>query len=83
MEGLRIGALVTTREIENSEVVQRHYASLAKSVMVCASVQMRNRATVVGKVCRASPSLDTLAPLISDRASIQPRSWYREDRSRT
>ncbi|WP_137927334.1 xanthine dehydrogenase family protein subunit M [Cupriavidus sp. 2SB] len=69
-EGLRIGALVTTREVETSYAVRRHYASLARAVTDFASIQVRNRATVVGNVCRASPSADSLAPLIADRAEV-------------
>lgn len=69
--GLRIGALTTTRTVETSPVVQQHYASLCRAVTDFASIQVRNRATVVGNVCRASPSADTLAPLIADGASVQ------------
>lgn len=68
--GLRIGALVTTRAVETSGFVQRHYASLAKAVTDFASIQVRHRATVVGNVCRASPSADSIAPLVADRASV-------------
>lgn len=70
VEGLRIGALVTTREVETSDIARRHYTSLARAVTDFASIQVRNRATVVGNVCRASPSADTLAPLIADRAQV-------------
>lgn len=66
--GLVLGALVTTRQVETSPVTQRHYAGLARAVTDFASIQVRNRATVVGNVCRASPSADTLPPLIADRA---------------
>lgn len=69
--GLRIGALTTTRAVETSPVVQRHYASLARATTDFASIQVRNRATVVGNVCRASPSADTLPPLIADGATLQ------------
>lgn len=69
--GLRIGALITTREIETSEIAQRHYASLARASTDFASIQVRNRATVVGNVCRASPSADTLPALIADDAVLQ------------
>lgn len=70
VDGLRIGALVTTREVETSYAVRRHYASLARAVTDFASIQVRNRATVVGNVCRASPSADSLAPLIADGAVV-------------
>ena len=69
--GLRIGALVTTREIETSDFVQQHYAGLLQSVCELGSIQVRNRATVVGNICRASPSADTLPPLIADGAVLK------------
>ncbi len=70
-EGLRIGALVTAREIELSKPVLQHYASLAQSARELGSIQVRNRATIVGNVCRASPSADTLPPLIADGARVE------------
>ena len=69
--GLVLGALVTTRAVETSEVALRHYASLAKAVTDFASIQVRHRATLVGNVCRASPSADTLPPLIADAARLR------------
>jgi len=80
VEGLTIGALTTTRAVETSEVVQRHYAGLHSAVVHFASIQVRHRATVVGNVCRASPSADTLPPLIADQAvlRVQGRQGTRE-----
>ena len=69
-DGLRIGALTTTRAVETSAVVKRHYLSLSQAVVHFASIQVRNRATVIGNVCRASPSADTLPPLIADGALL-------------
>jgi carbon-monoxide dehydrogenase medium subunit len=69
--GLRFGALVTARQIETWPVVQEKYAGLAQAVRELASIQVRNRATVVGNICRASPSADTLPPLIADGAHIR------------
>jgi carbon-monoxide dehydrogenase medium subunit len=69
-EGLRIGALVTAREIEVSAVAQEHYRSLVQAARELGSIQVRNRATIVGNVCRASPSADTLPPLIADGAVV-------------
>ena len=69
--GLRLGALVTTRQVETSPVTLRHYAGLAKAATDFASIQVRHRATVVGNVCRASPSADTLPPLIADGAVLR------------
>jgi carbon-monoxide dehydrogenase medium subunit len=69
-DGLTLGALVTVREVETSALAQRHYPSLARACTDFASIQVRNRATVVGNVCRASPSADTLPPLIADGARV-------------
>ncbi|MFD2183834.1 FAD binding domain-containing protein [Rhodoplanes azumiensis] len=70
-QGLRIGALVTVRAIETSPAVQRLYPALAQAAREIGSIQIRNRATVVGNVCRASPSADTLPPLIACGATIE------------
>lgn len=70
-DGLLLGALVTTRQVETSSITLRHYAGLAKAATDFASIQVRHRATVVGNVCRASPSADTLPPLIADGAVLR------------
>jgi carbon-monoxide dehydrogenase medium subunit len=68
--GLHIGALATAREVEISPIVLEKYASLAQAARELGSIQVRNRATIVGNVCRASPSADTLPPLIADGAQV-------------
>jgi aerobic carbon-monoxide dehydrogenase medium subunit len=70
-DGLRIGALVTAREVETSAIVLKNYASLAQACRELGSIQVRNRATVVGNICRASPSADTLPPLVADGAQVR------------
>ena len=67
-DGLRIGALVTAREIEVNPTVIENYRSLVQAARELGSIQVRNRATIIGNVCRASPSADTLPPLIADGA---------------
>ena len=51
-------------------MVQRHYAGLAQAASEVGSIQVRNRATIAGNICRASPSADTLPSLIADQAVI-------------
>ena len=68
--GLHFGALTTARRIELDASITQHYAGLHQAVRELGSIQVRNRATVVGNICRASPSADTLPPLIADGASI-------------
>lgn len=68
--GLTIGALTTVRAVETSPLVQQRYAGLAQAARELGSIQVRNRATVAGNICRASPSADTPPPLIADDASV-------------
>jgi carbon-monoxide dehydrogenase medium subunit len=68
--GLKFGSLVTAREIEISPDVRRDYRGLAQAASEVGSIQVRNRATIVGNICRASPSADTLPPLIADGAVV-------------
>jgi carbon-monoxide dehydrogenase medium subunit len=68
--GLRIGALATVQSVGTSPAVAQHYAGLAEAAGSLGSVQVRNRATVAGNICRASPSADTLPPLIAGDATV-------------
>ncbi len=65
-DGLHVGALVKVRDLETSPEVRRHYAGLWQAARELGSIQVRCRATLAGNVCRASPSADTLPPLIAD-----------------
>ena len=56
--GLTIGACVTMRQVEVSPVVRAHYPGLAQGAEIVGSVQIRNRATLVGNLCNSSPSAD-------------------------
>lgn len=70
-QGLRIGSTTTVRAVELSPIVREKYAGLAEAARQLGSIQVRNRATVAGNICRASPSADTLPPLIADGATIK------------
>jgi CO/xanthine dehydrogenase FAD-binding subunit len=63
--GLRIGALVRLNQVSALSAVRTHYVALAEAIDAMATVQVRNRGTVVGNVCRASPCADTAAPLVA------------------
>lgn len=68
--GLNFGALVTIGRLERLALVRERYPNLRDALASLGSIQVRNRATVVGNVCRASPSADTIPPLIADGAFI-------------
>jgi carbon-monoxide dehydrogenase medium subunit len=63
--GLRIGPLVTIRDIETSKLARERLPLLWESCHQFASLQIRNTATIGGNICRASPSGETLAPLLA------------------
>jgi len=68
--GLTFGALVTVGRLERLPLVCERYPNLRAALASLGSIQVRNRATVVGNVCRASPSADTIPPLVADGAFI-------------
>jgi carbon-monoxide dehydrogenase medium subunit len=61
---LRIGSLATIRDVEISDLVHHKLPVLWDSSHQFASLQIRNTATIGGNICRASPSGETLAPLL-------------------
>jgi carbon-monoxide dehydrogenase medium subunit len=69
--GLRFGATVTARRLEVAPLIRQKYAGLWAAVRELGSIQIRNRATVVGNICRASPSADTPPPMMADEARTQ------------
>ena len=58
-QGLRAGAAVTMNQLARHPEVQAHYPLLAEAARSVASYQLRNRATLGGNLCNASPCADT------------------------
>lgn len=69
-EGLYIGASVTANEVAESEVVGEKYLALKQAADSLASYQLRNRATLVGNICNASPGADLASPLLVYDAKV-------------
>jgi carbon-monoxide dehydrogenase medium subunit len=57
--GLRIGAAATLNQVAGHPQVQAHYPLLAQAASSVASYPLRNRATLGGNLCNASPAADT------------------------
>lgn len=57
-KGLRIGAKATIADLLAEPEVKRHYPSLWSAAAIFATGQVRNLATVVGNLLRASPAGD-------------------------
>ncbi len=57
-EGLRVGAKATISQVISSSDVKTHYRALWDSAYIFATPQLRNTATVIGNLLRASPAGD-------------------------
>ena len=67
---LRIGGLTRLADIGESSLVRERAPALAEAIDVLASSQVRNRATIAGNLCNASPAADTAPPLLVLDASV-------------
>ncbi|MBP1631796.1 MAG: Xanthine dehydrogenase FAD-binding subunit [Acidobacteria bacterium] len=66
---LIISATTVMADIERNEAVLRDFPALAEAAGTVGSVQIRNRATIVGNICNASPAADAAPPLLVHGAS--------------
>lgn len=69
-EGLKIGALTTIRELENSSLLNGAYSALAEAARKFGSWPIRNTATVGGNICNAVPSADMPPTLVALDAKV-------------
>ena len=67
---LTISATAVMSDLTEDERVGRHFPALAEAAHAVGSVQIRNRATVIGNICNASPAADTAPPLLVYRAEV-------------
>ncbi len=67
---LVIGATTTMTELAGHPLVRRDLAGLAEAAAVVGSVQIRNRATLAGNLCNASPAADTAPALLVHGAVV-------------
>lgn len=61
---LRVGALTIMRDVIADGRVRRHFPALVEAASTVGSVQIRNRATLAGNICNASPAADTAPALL-------------------
>lgn len=69
--GLFIGACANLGDIAHKKEVFENYSFLADSCESVGSGQIRNRATLVGNNCNASPLADTSTPLLTLNAVVK------------
>ncbi len=70
-EGVVIGALTTVNTIHESKLVKEMFPALHQAAGVLASYQVRNRATIGGNLCNASPAADLAPPLLIYEAKLK------------
>jgi carbon-monoxide dehydrogenase medium subunit len=69
-ERLVIGAGTVMTDIAEDVTIRSRFAALAEAALVVGSVQIRNRATLAGNICNASPAADTAPALLVYRAEV-------------
>jgi CO/xanthine dehydrogenase FAD-binding subunit len=65
-----IGARTTMTAIAADPGMARDHQALTEAAAVVGSVQIRNRATLAGNICNASPAADTAPALLVDAALV-------------
>jgi CO/xanthine dehydrogenase FAD-binding subunit len=69
-EGFTIGANTVMTDLEEDGRIREGFPGLVEAAEVVGSVQIRNRATLVGNLCNASPAADTPPMLMALDASV-------------
>ena len=72
--GLRLGALVTHREIAASPAVRDRFTALADASAIVGSHATRAQGTIGGNLMNASPAMETGGPLVCLGATVTLRS---------
>ncbi len=68
---LKIGALTHIHDLEISPLIRRDFEMVAEAASMIGSLQIRNKGTVGGNLCNASPSADLAPPLIALGARVK------------
>lgn len=68
---IRVAASTVITDLVAHPVVAERYPALVEAALVVGSIQIRNRATLAGNVCNASPAADTVPPLLVHGAEVE------------
>jgi CO/xanthine dehydrogenase FAD-binding subunit len=68
---LRITAGTTMTDLCEDDRLQASFPALVEAARIVGSIQIRNRATLVGNLCNASPAADTAPPLLAYGAVLE------------
>lgn len=73
-DDVRIGAMTTFTEIEESRLLQKTASILCEAARAVGSPQIRNRGTIGGNLCNASAAGDSFTPLLCLDAKVELQS---------
>ena len=73
-DGLHVGALVRTGDMERSAMLPERYPLLASAAPLISDPIVRNLGTVVGSLCHADPQGDWASVMLASDAEIVARS---------
>lgn len=69
--GVEIGALTSLTEVAEHSFMQAHFCAVSEAAVKVGSRQIRNRGTLVGNICNASPAADTVTALLLFDAAVR------------
>ena len=67
---LTIAAATSMTDVQENEHVRAHFPALVDAAATVGSIQIRNRATLAGNICHASPAADTAPALLVYDATV-------------
>ncbi|MCJ7695738.1 MAG: xanthine dehydrogenase family protein subunit M [Anaerolineaceae bacterium] len=67
---ITLGGLTLMATLESDPLIKRSFPALAEAANNVGSVQIRNRATIAGNICNASPAADSAPPLLIYNAKV-------------
>lgn len=76
--GLRVGAAVTLNRLIHYDAVSKEFPILTEAVSTIGDYEIRNRATLAGNICNASPAADSAPALLVLEANVNVASRERK-----
>jgi len=67
---ITIGAAAVMADLARHPLVRRYLPALVEAMDAVGSIQIRNRATLAGNICHASPAADTVPPMLAYDARV-------------
>ena len=77
---VRLGPMVTHEQVSCSSLLEETASFLPAACRMVGSLQIRNRGTVGGNICNASPSADSVPPLVAMDAKLRLFSGAKGER---